>query len=83
MASPPKNKFDQLMFGSRQEKIDKKMDEAPKDSMSDSNEDEDQLEYMKIMMQVDDIMGSLKEMKPMFKKLSPMLDIIKKKFSEE
>lgn len=64
-----------MMFGRRPETAADTVNPAPEEEKTDEN----QLDYMKIMMQVDDIMGSWNDIKPVFKQLSPMLDLIKKK----
>ncbi len=74
---PPSDRFTQLMFGNR----------VPKRYREQNNMEEKQVEveqsneinYFTLMEQIDDIMVSIENLKPVLKELGPIVDFIKKK----
>jgi hypothetical protein len=72
--SPAIDRFNQLMFGSRASNRLKEDNHTKKDD----NQNEE-IDYFTLMEQIDDIMDSLKNLKPILNQLSPIIDYIKKK----
>lgn len=70
--------FDRLMFGPSQSK--KHVDHEKK-STETSGEDNllDQVNLEEIMMHIDSLVGSAKQLKPMFSKIKPLFDQFLKK----
>ncbi|MBE4909355.1 hypothetical protein IMZ08_14990 [Bacillus luteolus] len=67
--------FTRLMFGNSprfSQSANKNSEEVP---AQPSN----QVDYMSLMKQVDEIMGSVNRIKPMFKEIGPLLDLFKKR----
>lgn len=62
--------FTDLMFGRRQNTPKQEEQNVPK---------QDEVDFFVLMEQIDDIMASLKELKPLLKQFSPIIDYIKKK----
>ncbi|WP_226670575.1 hypothetical protein [Metabacillus litoralis] len=71
----PADRFSQLMFGSRSENHHPKVEEIQPAQESEKQE----VNYFTLMEQIDDIMISVENLKPMLKQFSPLLDYIKKK----
>lgn len=77
-SSPAADPFTQLMFGNRvppryRNQQQKQVKEEEKKS------DESEVNYFTLMEQIDDIMVSLENLKPVLKQFSPIMDYIKKK----
>ncbi len=67
--------FTRLMFGNSprfSQPPNKNSEEAP-------SQPSHQVDYMSLMKQVDEIMGSVNRIKPMFKEIGPILDLFKKR----
>ncbi|QOR67560.1 hypothetical protein IM538_05310 [Cytobacillus suaedae] len=67
--------FTRLMFGNSPrfpQQPDKNNEQLP-------SQPNNQVDYMSLMKQVDEIMGSVNRIKPMFKELGPLLDLFKKR----
>jgi hypothetical protein len=69
--TPPVDRFTEFMFGTRQS--------GKNINQQQTNDEIDNLNYLTLLEQIDDIMVSLKELKPMLEQLSPLMDYIKKK----
>lgn len=67
--------FTRLMFGSNRHGRGAPMEQGNEDKVNDQN----QVDYVQLMTQLDEIMGSVNRIKPMLKELSPLLDFFKKK----
>ncbi|WP_273122571.1 hypothetical protein [Bacillus weihaiensis] len=67
--------FTELMFGTRKKDEPSKKEESVKSELQGGNE----ANYFTLMEQIDDIMVSLENLKPMLKEFSPIMDYIKKK----
>ncbi|APH07130.1 hypothetical protein A9C19_14940 [Bacillus weihaiensis] len=63
------------MFGTRKKEDPSKKEESDKSEPQEGNE----ANYFTLMEQIDDIMVSLENLKPMLKEFSPIMDYIKKK----
>ncbi|QGQ44654.1 hypothetical protein [Metabacillus sediminilitoris] len=72
--SPPIDRFNQLMFGSR---ASSRIEERSHIKKDDNPNEE--IDYFTLLEQIDDIMESLKNLKPILNHLSPIVDFIKKK----
>ncbi|TXC90763.1 hypothetical protein FS935_12705 [Metabacillus litoralis] len=74
-SSKPVDRFSQLMFGSRSVSQNPEQEQIqPKPS-----EKQQEINYFTLMEQIDDIMLSVENLKPMLKQFAPLLDYIKKK----
>ncbi|MFY4774333.1 hypothetical protein [Metabacillus sp. RGM 3146] len=73
------NKFDQLMFGKGNSSLKRQENRSSSDDITVNSENKEEVNYLHIMGQLDEIMISLKELKPVLKEFSPIVDIIKKK----
>jgi len=62
--------FTNLMFGKRQSR--------PKPEIEHSSQ-QNEVDYLTLMDQIDDVVTSLKELKPLLKQFSPIINYIKKK----
>lgn len=62
------DRFSQLMFGTF----------PPQRNHPQNKEEEPEIDFMQIINQIDSIIGSLNELKPMLKQLTPLLNIFKK-----
>ncbi|PGT80713.1 hypothetical protein [Bacillus sp. AFS040349] len=69
------DKFTQLMFGNR---VPKRLQHSLHQEEEQENKKED-VNYFTLMGQIDDIMVSLENLKPVLKELSPIMDFLKKK----
>jgi hypothetical protein len=69
------DKFTQLMFGNR---VPKRLQHSSYQEEEQDNKKED-VNYFTLMGQIDDIMVSLENLKPVLKELSPIMDFFKKK----
>lgn len=67
----PVDRFSELMFGSRSSQLKQGNDQEPTKT--------DEVNYFTLMEQIDDIMGSIDNLKPVFKHFTPIIDYIKKK----
>ncbi|MBD1383039.1 hypothetical protein [Metabacillus arenae] len=74
----PKNEpgdfFSQMMFGSS-----KKKPKSAKPSDA-TNQTGQEIDYMELMNQLEDIYSSIQELKPLLSEFSPVVDYFKKKF---
>jgi hypothetical protein len=68
------DRFTEFMFGSRPTT---RKQEKPINK--DEEDQKDEVNYFTLMEQIDDIMVSLENLKPMLKELSPIMEYIKKK----
>ncbi|MBO1511626.1 hypothetical protein [Metabacillus bambusae] len=75
---PHVDRFSELMFGAKASRVKKENNQQQVDSVHDENKT-DEVNYFTLMEQIDDIMGSLENLKPMLKQFSPIMDYIKKK----
>lgn len=66
------------MFGEKRERSIKQ-EEAEESPALDEQEPQSGTDFFQIFMQIDDIMDSLKELKPVIKEFSPILDYFKQK----
>ncbi|MFC0271997.1 hypothetical protein ACFFIX_11090 [Metabacillus herbersteinensis] len=72
------DRFTELMFGSAPRKKDgKENTEEAAAPLEQSSPDE--VNYFQLMSQIDDIMGSWENLKPMIKEFSPVVSFFKKK----
>jgi hypothetical protein len=69
--TPPVDPFTGLMFGTRSS--------GRNNDQQQTNTEMDDVNYFTLLEQIDDIMVSLKNLKPMLEPLSPLIDYIKKK----
>jgi hypothetical protein len=77
--TPRVDRFSELMFGAKASLREKKENnQYEEDSVQDENKT-DEVNYFTLMEQIDDIMSSLENLKPMLKQFAPILDYIKKK----
>lgn len=70
------DRFTQLMFGNR---IPKKYSEQYQIPEDEGEQQKDEVNYFMLIEQIDDIMVSLDNLKPILKEFAPILDYIKKK----
>jgi hypothetical protein len=70
--------FNSFMFGDRRE-LRIEQEETEKRPALDEQEPQSGTDYFSIFMQIDDIMDSIKELKPVVKEFSPILDYFKQK----
>lgn len=70
--------FSSLMFGEKRERSIKQ-EEAEESPALDEQVPQSGTDYFQLFMQIDDIMDSLKELKPVLKEFSPILDYFKQK----
>ncbi|WP_051475627.1 hypothetical protein [Bacillus sp. J37] len=75
-ATPPSDRFTQLMFGNR---VPNKYREQHNSQEKQVEEQNNEVNYFTLMEQIDDIMGSLENLKPVLKEFGPIVDYIKKK----
>lgn len=75
-SSKPVDRFSQLMFGSRSATQNLKKDETQPIT---PEKQEEEINYFTLMEQIDDIMVSFENLKPMLKQFAPLLNYIKKK----
>jgi hypothetical protein len=76
--APHVDRFSKLMFGAKASREIKENNQHQENSVHDENKT-DEVNYFTLMEQIDDIMGSLENLKPMLKQFSPIIDYIKKK----
>ncbi|OAS83876.1 MULTISPECIES: hypothetical protein [Metabacillus] len=77
--SPHIDRFSEFMFGAKASSREKKENNHQQgDSVHDENKTAE-VNYFTLMEQIDDIMSSLENLKPMLKQFSPIMDYIKKK----
>lgn len=69
--TPPVDRFTEFMFGTRSSERN--------NDQQQTNTEMDDVNYFTLLEQIDDIMVSLKDLKPMLEQLSPLMDYIKKK----
>ncbi|TDL80656.1 hypothetical protein [Peribacillus frigoritolerans] len=70
--------FSSFMFGNKRERsIEQK--EAERTPAPDEQEPQSEPDFFQLFMQIDNIMDSLKELKPVVKEFSPILDYFKQK----
>jgi hypothetical protein len=69
--TPPVDRFRDFMFGTRSS--------GRNNDQQQTNTEMDDVNYFTLLGQIDDIMISLKDLKPMLKQISPLIDYIKKK----
>ena len=69
--TPPVDRFTEFMFGTRPSRRN--------NDQQQTNTEMDDVSYFTLLEQIDDIMVSLKDLKPMLEQLSPLMDYIKKK----
>ncbi|MBM7604090.1 hypothetical protein JOC75_002063 [Metabacillus crassostreae] len=74
-SSKPVDRFSQLMFGSRRASQNPKQEEI----QPNPSDKQQEINYFTLMEQIDDIMLSVENLKPMLKQFAPILDYIKKK----
>ena len=65
------DRFSALMFGSRNSQLKQGNDQEQTKT--------EEVNYFTLMEQIDDIMGSIDNLKPVFKHFTPIIDYIKKK----
>lgn len=70
------DRFTQLMFGNR---IPKKYSEQYQNPDDEGEQQKEEVNYFMLIEQIDDIMVSLDNLKPILKEFAPILDYIKKK----
>lgn len=68
------DKFTQLMFGNR---VPKRLQHSSHQEEQENKKED--VNYFTLMGQIDDIMVSLENLKPVLKELSPIMDFLKKK----
>ncbi len=70
--------FSSMMFGNKKErsKVDEETESSP---AADGQEPQSDNDFFQLFMQIDEIMGSLNELKPVLKEFTPIVDFIKKK----
>ncbi|WP_456275880.1 hypothetical protein [Bacillus sp. AK128] len=79
------HRFDQLMFGARRvptpQKEDKINDEPVQDidKTPDSTSTQGEFDLFQMLQSVDELMGNVKQFKPMVQQLAPLLDLFKQK----
>ena len=73
---PPSDRFTQLMFGNR---IPKKYREEYNSNEKQEEEQSKEANYFTLMEQIDDIMNSLENLKPVLQEFAPIVEYIKKK----
>lgn len=79
-ATPPSDRFTQLMFGNRvPNKYREQHNSQEKQVEEQVKEQNNEVNYFTLMEQIDDIMGSLENLKPVLKEFGPIVDYIKKK----
>jgi hypothetical protein len=75
-----RDRFSELMFGRstpiRSEQPSNEQSQQIVDAKDQAKEQE--LDYVQIMTQIDSIMGSINQLKPMIKQLTPFLSFFKK-----
>jgi hypothetical protein len=77
--TPHVDRFSEFMFGAKALSREKKENNQQQmDSVHDENKT-DEVNYFTLMEQIDDIMSSLENLKPILKQFSPIMDYIKKK----
>ncbi|MGM0874605.1 MAG: hypothetical protein ACQEWV_07330 [Bacillota bacterium] len=76
--TPPVDRFSELMFGTRPTARKQENKHEPKHSNKDENKT-DEVNYFTLMEQINDIMVSLGNLKPILKEFTPIMDYIKKK----
>jgi hypothetical protein len=69
--TPPVDRFSEFMFGTRSS--------GRNNDQQQTNTEIDDVNYFTLLEQIDDIMVSLKDLKPMLEQLSPLMNYIKKK----
>lgn len=71
-----RDRFSQFMFGTRPQQ--KSNEEAQPAKETEEQPNGQEIDFIQIMSQIDSIMGSINELKPMFKQITPLLNIFKK-----
>jgi hypothetical protein len=72
----PGHRFDQLMFGNRKPPSN---ESKPTTSQGSNQSSSEEFDFMGMLQNVDQLMGSFNQFKPMVKQLSPLLDLFKSK----
>ncbi|PMC40401.1 hypothetical protein CJ195_01420 [Bacillus sp. UMB0899] len=75
-SSPSSDPFTQLMFGNRVPKRYREQNNLQEKQVEEQN---NEVNYFTLMEQIDDIMSSLENLKPVLKEFGPIVDYIKKK----
>jgi hypothetical protein len=79
------HRFDQLMFGTRRvassdnETKDTKQTLTEKDSTPAQTSNQGDFDLFQMLQSVDELMGNVKQFKPMVQQLAPLLDLFKQK----
>lgn len=74
--APSYDRFTQLMFGNR---VPQRYREQNNLQEKQAEEQSNEVNYFTLMEQIDDIMASLENLKPVLKEFGPIVDYIKKK----
>jgi hypothetical protein len=79
-------RFDQLMFGSRRDQAADQKEDQPTEPLlkeSDNNKasttTQGEFDLFQMLQSVDELMGNVKQFKPMVQQLAPLLDLFKQK----
>ncbi|MRX73597.1 hypothetical protein GJU40_15740 [Bacillus lacus] len=89
--SEERDRFSQFMFGNRRSRVDNREEEQQRKAIDEDEElggldiepaseiPQMNMEYFQILGQLDDIMTSIQDLKPLIGEISPLLQFIKQK----